>query len=424
MKANEEISVLVQTSQWDGVRYASLTRLRSNQFDIQAWIYLGQAMVGLGRGKMGELCFRRAQILDPFIKGIEQALHQSRSINLGNDDKEVLKLLELPHVTVSACILTRNSSRTIGTCIEALKGAVDEIIVVDTGSSDNTVTIVESHGLTVHSYEWEDDFSSARNYAQSLVSSDWVLMVDSDEILLEKDKSFVRETAAVYNSAPNLIGIRATILNTVQGKVLPTRMLRMFPADPRLRWQGRIHESLDPAVPLIARPGLIEFEHDGYDGTKVGLEEKWRRNVHLLRLAVVEEPSKVSHFYYLGRELMFLNQLDEAEENFRKAIELMQQRPTRPGFAGRVFSDYINFLVFKRRNHDLAVELATQMTRVLPDHPDGWGWLAYIQRSSDMGTQYAARLRNNRGQYRYHFDLFYNLKSMMPQVFGGSTTSA
>lgn len=84
---------------------------------------------------------------------------------------------------ISLVMIVRNESLRLAHCLESVKNQVDEIIIVDTGSSDDTLLIAKQYTEKVYSYPWNDDFSSARNYALAQVTCDWVLSLDADEQL-------------------------------------------------------------------------------------------------------------------------------------------------------------------------------------------------------------------------------------------------
>jgi len=95
--------------------------------------------------------------------------------------------------TISLCMIVKNEERFIGQCIESVKGLVDEVIVVDTGSSDKTKGIAKGAGARVFDYEWDNNTSNARNFSISKASSEWILVLDADETLSEKDFEGIRE---------------------------------------------------------------------------------------------------------------------------------------------------------------------------------------------------------------------------------------
>ena len=83
--------------------------------------------------------------------------------------------------TLSLCMIVKDEESMLANCLKSVNGYVDEIIVVDTGSSDRTVEIAEEHGAKVFHHQWENDFSKHRNQAIGYASGDWILVLDADE---------------------------------------------------------------------------------------------------------------------------------------------------------------------------------------------------------------------------------------------------
>ena len=84
---------------------------------------------------------------------------------------------------ISACIITKDEEKNIDRCLESIKNIVDEIIIVDTGSNDNTVNVAKRYSNKIFHYVWEDDFSKARNFAIEKANGDYILFLDADEYL-------------------------------------------------------------------------------------------------------------------------------------------------------------------------------------------------------------------------------------------------
>ena len=95
--------------------------------------------------------------------------------------------------TLSACMIVKNEEKLLPQCLESIKDAVDEIILVDTGSTDKTVKIAEKYGARVFHHPWRGDFSEARNYSLQQATCDWILVVDADEKLEREDVPALRE---------------------------------------------------------------------------------------------------------------------------------------------------------------------------------------------------------------------------------------
>ena len=85
--------------------------------------------------------------------------------------------------TLSLCMITKNEEKNISRCLNSVKEIVDEIIIVDTGSTDNTIEIAKSYGANIYHYDWTNDFSDARNKSLEKATKDWILVLDADEEL-------------------------------------------------------------------------------------------------------------------------------------------------------------------------------------------------------------------------------------------------
>jgi hypothetical protein len=181
--------------------------------------------------------------------------------------------------TVSACLIARNEERCLDRCLTSLRGAVDEIVVVDTGSTDRTLEIARAHGARVGTFVWCDDFAAARNAALDLATGDWVLSIDADEWLADDAcRRFVRIAAerapAHYAFVPYMVGPEGRRIYT-NGRLF-TRV--------GSRWEYPIHEvvRLAEAGQENVRDDDFELGHDGYDPSVVGLGAKTRRNRPML----------------------------------------------------------------------------------------------------------------------------------------------
>ncbi|KPV42306.1 glycosyltransferase family 2 protein [Alicyclobacillus ferrooxydans] len=324
MKTDEQITRLIQQHKFDSARYGCIDRLKRSRLDAQAWVFLSQTMVGLKRGDMAKLCLQRAALLAPFAD-FRQAWNDTERVGRGSPDKQVQTLLDTEHVPVSACVLTLDSSRTIRQCIAALVPAVDEIVVVDTGSQDDTVQILESLGLDVHYFEWIDDFSAARTYAESLAAHDWIITVDSDEILVLFDVNTIRVAAALFNGTG--MALNAIQLNRIGERVVnvhPTA--RMYQKSTGIRWRYPIHEQLETrqgheVSRLQTQDVNIQLLHDGYDNTATSQIAKVERNIRIIRSVLASEPTHPVFLFYLARELQKLGHSDEAQSSIESAIK-------------------------------------------------------------------------------------------------------
>ena len=102
---------------------------------------------------------------------------------------------------ISLCMIARDEAAQLPRCLASVRGAVDEVVLVDTGSRDRTREIAREHGARVESFAWCDDFAAARNASLARASGDWVLVLDADEELPEATRAGLRAALAVHSSA-------------------------------------------------------------------------------------------------------------------------------------------------------------------------------------------------------------------------------
>lgn len=142
---------------------------------------------------------------------------------------------------ISLCMIVRNEADTIERCLRSAAPAVDELIVVDTGSTDDTVRIARRYGAVVFSAEWEDDFAAARNVGLERATGDWILVLDADEELAEDAPERLR--ACVRDRSCS--GYYVTIYNyfhSFSEDAAVHSSIRLFRNDPRHRFEGAIHD--------------------------------------------------------------------------------------------------------------------------------------------------------------------------------------
>ena len=198
---------------------------------------------------------------------------------------------------ISACYITKNEERNIARSLQSLADAADEIIVVDTESTDKTREIAEAMGARVLNFSWQDDFSAPRNFAVEAASGDWIVFLDADEWFVEPQG--VRSTIeAEIGAASDLEAMMLLRLNLDdQGKEFSRdRSLRIFRNAPWLRYHGKIHENVYSSRGRlrVSYPEGLVLNHDGYRGGMI--EEKIERNLSLM-LRDIEKNGHAERFY-------------------------------------------------------------------------------------------------------------------------------
>ena len=194
---------------------------------------------------------------------------------------------EETRMRVTACYIVRDDAAHLEKSIESLRDQVDELIVLDTGSRDNTRETAERLGATVHSLPWTDDFAAARNAALALVTGDWVVFIDADEYFSEETRARLRSVImqADETEAEVLLLPWHNIDEITGETLLDSFAPRIFRRREGRRYVGRIHEELreaDGTAPpsRMVAPELLTLVHTGYSAALT--QEKGARNLRLL----------------------------------------------------------------------------------------------------------------------------------------------
>lgn len=207
---------------------------------------------------------------------------------------------------ICVLIITRNEALSIEKTLNSLCGIADQIVIVDTGSTDDTLTVARSHPLQPEVYEtvWNNDFSAARNTALSYCRYAWCLVLDADEYIDEVCRPAVRhliEEALRTDPKP----LYAPLIDNLNGNLLRNNP-RIFAVRKTLKYRGRVHEYLsDPSGTEVVSLHGIVIKHTGYLPGIHDQKEKNQRNLRLLRLQMKEEPEVYRWKYFLLRYLSF-----------------------------------------------------------------------------------------------------------------------
>ena len=204
--------------------------------------------------------------------------------------------------TVSACLIVRDEEKLLPGCLDSIRSWVDEIIVVDTGSNDKTVSIAMSYGAKVFNQQWEGDFAKHRNYSMAQASSDWIFIIDADERICEEDVARLKE---LINSDQHSI-ISINVFNVYGSDEKMTTFLpsiRLFRRNLNLQYQGIVHNRLVfPENATIVRANL-KLKHLGYDLSPERMRKKFERSHALLEKQLQKDPNDAFAMFNLAQLL-------------------------------------------------------------------------------------------------------------------------
>ncbi len=150
---------------------------------------------------------------------------------------------------LSLCMIARNEALTLPRCLTSVVDLVDEIIVVDTGSVDNTRTVAEHLGAQVHDFAWVDDFAAARNESLRHATGEWILWLDADEHVDAENRPPLRVLLEGLRdeNAAYLMRQRSPV-DSADSAIVEFDQCRLFRNLPAIRWHYRVHEQIQPAV--------------------------------------------------------------------------------------------------------------------------------------------------------------------------------
>lgn len=221
-------------------------------------------------------------------------------------------------------VIARDEARCIGRCLESAAPFVDRILVLDTGSKDDTPAIARTHGAIVHSFPWTGDFSQARNKSLSLADADWNLVLDADEWIAPGMSREVLKRHMDSSKAGGLLRIRSEIDVGDRVEAAETWIPRLLPRG--VQYRGRIHEQ-----PMTMGPDQrLEFVvlHDGYRSA-MSLS-KHQRNLPLLAQSLAEDPTNPYLHYQMGVQ-------SEVTQDWKSACD-HYENARRYGAAGMPFA--------------------------------------------------------------------------------------
>lgn len=214
--------------------------------------------------------------------------------------------------TLGACMIVKNEESCLDKCLESIKG-LDEIVILDTGSTDKTGDIARAHGaLFIEGvYKWEDDFSKARNKALEYASADWILIIDADETLSAGGVEIIRGAIAKADEKIQLFRLDCVSASGLHKHTI----VRVHRRKPHIFWRGAAHNYLShqdgPALPVIITYGWSQAHKLDPD-----------RTLRILTKCVEENPDKPREIYYLAKEYFNRDQFQKALDLYERYIKV------------------------------------------------------------------------------------------------------
>ncbi|MBW1731457.1 MAG: glycosyltransferase [Deltaproteobacteria bacterium] len=219
--------------------------------------------------------------------------------------------------TLSVCLITKNEAEKIETAIRSVLPFADEVVVVDTGSTDDTVEIAKRLGAKIGYFEWCDDFSAARNASLDMATGDWIMWLDADDIIPASEWSKLRELKKT--------SLDSAFLFKLKNKGTTASVfwqMRMFPNRPEVRFRYPVHEQVSLSIMELGLPIKsvdITVVHTGYTSPEI-TQKKTVRNSELLRKYLEKHPEDSFCRLYLGRTYLSQGRLEMAARELERAV--------------------------------------------------------------------------------------------------------
>jgi len=223
-------------------------------------------------------------------------------------------------------MIVKDEGNCITRCLDSVIDLVDEMVIVDTGSTDKTIDICRSYNARVFNYSWDDNFAEARNFGLDKVTQDWVLWLDADEEVARENREQLsnQDLFANYDalSVPLINFYGEKVDNDEVAKIAQPRFFRNYMG---FRFENKIHEWLNISSAYDQeRVGFIDLKiyHYGYLNTQVENKQKFLRNVKLLLQELKEEKDHAWTHYYLAMEYYRRNHFKKAFDHVNQSITL------------------------------------------------------------------------------------------------------
>lgn len=187
--------------------------------------------------------------------------------------------------TISACMIVKNEEKFLGQCLESIKDLVDEIIIVDTGSTDSTPEIARRYTDKVYFHEWKNDFSEARNYSIQFATSEWILIIDADEKLEQEDIPLIRSIINHKEFDSIFVAVLSEIPDGGISKNYSQRIFRRGKG----YYEGVVHNQLRCEGEALVTN--IRIYHYGYNLSQEEMKKKYKRTEKLLMEQISKEPN-------------------------------------------------------------------------------------------------------------------------------------
>lgn len=214
-------------------------------------------------------------------------------------------------VSISLCMIVKNEEDSLGRCLDSVYQLVDEINIIDTGSTDQTKKIADKYTKRIYDFEWVYDFAKARNYAFEKATKDYILWLDADDVFLKEDQDKFLELKKNLDSSVDSVTMKYILATDEYGNVMSSlRRNRLVKRSNAFRWIGAVHEYLEVWGNIINSEVAVTHKSIHHDSDR-------NLKIYEKKLSSGEEFSPRDLYY-------FANELKD-HQKFEKAIEFYEK---------------------------------------------------------------------------------------------------
>ncbi|WP_226001856.1 glycosyltransferase family 2 protein [Paenibacillus sp. BJ-4] len=217
-------------------------------------------------------------------------------------------------MTISLCMIVKNEEQTLGRCLDSVADLMDEIIIVDTGSTDQTKSIAARYTDRLYTFDWDDDFAAARNTSFDQATCSYIMWLDADDVLLGPDRERLRSLKQRLSADIDAVVMPLHLAEGEQGELLFTsRRIRLVKRERQYRWEGRLHEEL-----MISEGRIV---HSDVAVTHRRMGDHTLRNQRILARWISESGKLEGRLlYFYANECFDRKEYAEAAEAFNRLL--------------------------------------------------------------------------------------------------------
>lgn len=312
-------------------------------------------------------------------------------------------------MSISLCIIAKDEELFIKGCIESAKSLVDEVIVLDTGSTDKTVEVSKSLGAKVFESIWEKDFSKARNECIKKATGDFILILDCDEYIVSENLENIKEYLN-KNKSKNIMGANIQVVNIIEGRETASfEAIRLFRNGEGFFFSGKIHEQILPQIlekygekSIVNLP--LKVHHVGYEEEVEKIKNKRSRNLEILQS--IEKPDGY-YTWALGNEYLRANNLREAEKYYEESLKLSKIEYNSYGI--NLILNYLTVLI-NLNKREKALLLIEENKKIIPKFLDLYFlefWINFFKGEYEKALTPLEKYLSSMGDKSYHREKYY-----------------